>query len=635
MTPIGQRQPRASGSSGGGFGMLMLFVLVCQPVDARAQGQSLNVTNFGARGDAQQMLVGTVSNSAVVTVQTTNRLSRPDVGKVILLFGVGPATTPTNNQDLVAQIVSVANGTNVTISEPAQATSRNVPATYGTHNAVAFQECVAACTNTNAVVLVPPGTYLMVSPAMLDTNLNTAPVNGQWPSAVIIQRGGIHFLGASPTNTVLLNCGAWILDGGEVYRGWMFTCRGPVTNNVPLIFDQLTFDGGVQTGRTAYFNSGPARTTDGAGWDVSHDAVVVAGAAPVHQFLEFTGCTFTHWRGEMLKAVADAGATNGFVLVTNCMFLDGEASGYNIGLTHTITHCVFSNLAMAEEFYVGYTPAGSIFEDSVATNLAGGIVLSGAFTNYATPPYTIRGNSFAPTGKGILMGPSQNVTIISNRFYGSMIGIGTDGYAYQGTSGNSNILITGNSFSGVQYVFNVAGGGQDSMVNVIMSSNSVSNCYTFANGYGWSSNIVFLGNTMTGTSSGSIHSSDLVGQWFIDDLSNLFPYFTNTDAGVSGTNVITYANGIRELANSGGLTPVYYLDDAHATQMPPGAFLLVSNSSPHSVKLILSTTSRSATSTNIPPAFVARCDWQSPRWQLTWVHSPVAPPSGLHVIPPQ
>src|SRR5271165_3297558 len=47
---------------------------------AGAQSTSLNVTNFGAVGDAVQILVATVSNSSVVTFPASKPLSGADVG---------------------------------------------------------------------------------------------------------------------------------------------------------------------------------------------------------------------------------------------------------------------------------------------------------------------------------------------------------------------------------------------------------------------------------------------------------------------------------------------------------------------------------------------------------------------------
>src|SRR5580698_5262522 len=98
---------------------LAAFALGLLSFPLPGKAATLNVVNFGARGDAIQTLANTVSNSTIVTMASTNQLSAADVGKLIELFGVGPATSPTNNQDLIAFIVSVANGTNVTISTPA------------------------------------------------------------------------------------------------------------------------------------------------------------------------------------------------------------------------------------------------------------------------------------------------------------------------------------------------------------------------------------------------------------------------------------------------------------------------------------------------------------------------------------
>lgn len=216
---------------------------------------------------------------------------------------------------------------------------------------------------------------------------------------------------------------------------------------------------------------------------------------------------------------------------------------------------------------------------------------------------------------------------------GGNIGVATDDYAYQGSGINSNVWVIGNVFTNVGTAFNVGGGGVDMLADCVVSSNTAWNCGRFADGIGWSTNITFLGNTSSGTRQvGYLHSENLGGQWFIDDLSNNFPSYPNEDGGPTATNVITYANGIRELANSGGLTPVYYVDDAHAVHMPPGALLLVSNSSPHSVKLILSTTSKTAASTSVPPLYTARLNWQSTSWNLVSVDSPVPPPQGFHVI---
>jgi hypothetical protein len=73
---------------------------------------SLNVTNFGAWPDAQQVHVYTTAGSSKIGF--TNTLSAGDIGKTITIELVGDFTTPTNNQDLVGVITNFS-GTNALI----------------------------------------------------------------------------------------------------------------------------------------------------------------------------------------------------------------------------------------------------------------------------------------------------------------------------------------------------------------------------------------------------------------------------------------------------------------------------------------------------------------------------------------
>src|SRR5580704_19258924 len=110
-----------------------------------AQASTLNVTDYGAKGDAVRTFASTVQNSTLITLSPTNVLTGADVGKAIELFGVGPKTTGTNYQDLIAWIVAVTNGNDVVISSPAGRTAAGTACTYGTQNAAAFQNCINAC----------------------------------------------------------------------------------------------------------------------------------------------------------------------------------------------------------------------------------------------------------------------------------------------------------------------------------------------------------------------------------------------------------------------------------------------------------------------------------------------------------
>src|SRR5438105_4994188 len=109
--------------------MMTMLCLTGLKVPSAAASSSLCVTNFGARGDAFDTLAKTVQGSALIQLLPTNQLSPADVGKLVMIFGAGAPSTPTNHQDLMAQILSVNQGTNITLSVAAGITGSQLPVT--------------------------------------------------------------------------------------------------------------------------------------------------------------------------------------------------------------------------------------------------------------------------------------------------------------------------------------------------------------------------------------------------------------------------------------------------------------------------------------------------------------------------
>jgi len=586
---------------------------------------TLNVVDFGARGDAIQTLASTISNSTLVVLVPTNRLSAADVGRLIELFGIGPATSPTNNQDLIATIVSVHSSTRVTISKPACVTATGVHCTYGTQNAAAFQNCVNACQGSNNVVIIPSGTYLIVPPQIFSTN-NYGSL--RMPPAITLNKGGIKFVGNTPNNTVLLGNGAWILNNGTVQRGMLFGCMGPVTNNYPLIFQNLSFNGGVQAGNLGYGN-GPADPATGGGWDVTHDAVVDLGKPPYHTNKFFVNCSFEHWRGEMVKSVVNW--TAGFIAMTNCAFYDGDGSGFNFNWTpHVINGCLFSNLSMAIEFYVGTMQTNCIFENCVITNTRIAITLVGALSNYPPPIYYIVSNTISASKYDICLGPVRNVQITGNTFLGGGIGVATDGYSYQGTDFNGNITVENNQFNRTIYPVGICGGGEDRLVDMTVKNNTAWGCKSFASGYGWSSNIVFLENSSFQPSGpGGLDSTALAGQWFIDQMSNNFPMNVLYIGKNNPTNTLSYATGMLQELEGSNPNGVVFLDDGSPQHIPSEAELVITNASPYAVTICHSSTQPLASPITLPTGTCFTYAWSNGMWNLA---TGLLPPSGLHIV---
>ena len=571
---------------------------------------TLKVTSFGAQGDAVSVAANTVKGSPVITVQTTDALTNADVGKLMLLFGVGPSTTPTNHQDLIGTIEQVDHGTNITLSVAAGATSNNVSCIYGTQNAPSFQSCVDAANGSNTIIQVPAGNYLLVPPAQVSGFAmirDTGPV----AAAVVIRKGGIHFLGDGLTKTILTGCGAWRLQGKFVHRGWLFVCQGPITNNYPLVFEDLTMDGGVQVGYTAN-HFPPANPADGSGWDITHDAVVDSGRAPLHLNKVFENCRFTHWRGEMLKGVV--GGWDGHIVVTNCLFDDGNASAFNMSFTHRISSCLFSNLNMAMEFYEGYCSNACFFENSTLTQIMGGtaIAIVGALTNRPPPEYTIQNNHFWCSHFAILTSPAQNLYVMGNQFYctnaTAALGFGSAGY--QGSAINRNIVVADNSFNGPIYAIAFLGIGGNRIADLQVISNTATGVRWFAGCYGWSTNVSFRGNTAPA----GLCNDQLKGQWFLDDASNTFPpWSVNGSAGK--TNVITYAHGMRQRLASTNSGSAFAFDDSQPEKIPPGARLQITFCGKQPASLYFSTTRPDAGSVIVQQSNdTVTCAWTNKAW---------------------
>jgi hypothetical protein len=561
--------------------LLVSLLLAGGEFSAKAQS-SLNVADFGAAGDAVQFYVNTVSNSPVVT--TTNQLSSADIGKTIEVWGVGYqvagvnsyGVNVTNYLDITATITGVVNGTNIFISVTPQQTLTNTFATYGTDNRPAFAKCIAAA-GTNCVINIPNGTFLF---------------NPIWQAygycSIVINRGGLHFLGSG--NTRLLSRGAFVETNFPPYglhgiRGIFIELVAPVTNDYPLIFDNLTLDGGVTNGNLnvhgEYVNE-----VDGLGWDVQHTAYLTTDSGAqtgtaTHQV--FTNVTVQHWRGEMLKSIDQN--TNGNVDIENCFFGDGCATALNIYPSWNVRNNTFSNLFQVAELYQAYYTNTAYYCNNFVTNIAAnGFALNGGFWGCA--PFVMQSNVFYFSGvgyNGIETTPAANVSILNNEIhcapYMSAIAIGVTGS--QGTQCNSNILIAGNNVYCAGKLGCFAGWGGPGIYAV--------------------HGITVCSNTVSATEMGSLFNS----QCYADHVSlynnkfsspiDSFGLFTNGDQTFPliqsnnlyqprrlysysvATNMVCYTMGPKQYLDNVKGSNLYVLNDSEAARIPAGAYFEFDN----------------------------------------------------------
>jgi hypothetical protein len=568
-----------------------------------AEVRTLNVSDFGAAGDESQVWVSTAGNSVVVGF--TNAISPADIGKTIELFGVGAQTTGknsarvyvTNHTDMISIITNVI-GTNAWISgaDIPQVTSNGVYCVYGTNNADAFQRAADFAGGTNTVIKIPAGRYLMIPPEQYQDFIYAYRPYGQHSAALYLNKGGLHFLGEGMDKTILVGQGAYKNQGYHCMRGTIFSVNGPITNDYPLVWDSLTFDGGLQTGYVGHEGTQPANWVDGIGWDGFSAAGLDQGKEPLNSFKEFVNCRFQHFRGEMIKGITGS-ARNESILVTNCVFTDGNATAFNYNFAHTITGCTFSNLYQIEEFYLKYpTNAPSFFVNNYATNIIHNLISlnGGTLTN---EPYIISNNVFYcnMNGNGIATCPASHVFIVSNQFlqvtnhYTSAIVINQAG-AQPGSADacNTNIIIAGNIFRNPFYTYISAGGvgptNRDRVENVQIYGNTIisSKGGLFLDAGGWAKNIHVYSNDFGGVPDGqamTFRSGGRGSSFALVELDNNYWKRINMNGnGGIRTNYVSYGQGSRWLLTYRSATnAIVCLVDTNYSQIPPGAQMLLTN----------------------------------------------------------
>ncbi len=607
-----------------------LAVLAAWDPSLRAQSTNLNVANFGAVGDAVQLWVNATSNSTVIT--TTNQIPSTAVGDAIEVFCAGTPTGPTNNQDLIATITQVAEGTNITISLPACASLTNAFATYGHNNETNFANAIAACgASTNAVINIPAGKYLFL------TTYYPSVIFGS--AAIVLHAGGIHFVGAGSNNTTLLSQGAWTMQAGSAWRGFLFCINPPITNDYPVSIENLTLDGGVWQGNTSSHGF-PASITNGMGWDETHDAIVIRGGNGTQRVFTqqtWTNVVFQHWRGEMVKSNEES--TNGNLNIFNCIFNDGNATAINIYPSLNISNSVFENLFQVAEYYQAYSTNTCYFQNNYVTNITGnGFAINGG--KGTNPPFIIQNNTlcFPSSGyNGVETTPGDNLFIISNHFYcqphGTVVTMGCPGY--QGTWCNSNIVIAGNIVENPYVFAAIAGGGSSTDPNrtdTVSIYNNVltnaSNAFTLFNSYGWATNVHVFSNDCSSIAMAITASSGANGSPFaLVDLNN--SYYTYVNSSSATTNYISYSKGSRYKINFNYVAGAsYVLTATNSSQIPEGAQIMVQNATAQSATVPLYLNSLQAGGPfSLANGQSVTFQWQNGAW-LPYV----MPPTGLHVV---
>ncbi len=557
----------------------------------------LNVTNYGAKGDLLTLnSINTVSNSTLLVCPGASFVVS-DSNKLIEVFGAGTRQGQ-GNQDLFARITKISSPSNITISVAAGATAANLTGLYGTDCYPAFTNAIAQCPAPSGSITIPSGNYFLLPPDALSINGHSASLN----YTLNLNRGGITFIGQG--NAVLTGMGGWVNYNNQGVRSALFAMTMPMTNNYPLVFTNLTFDGGVSVGNIKNL-SYPASGSTGLGWDGTHHwMITVAGQGAIISSLVMQNCVIRHWRGEMMEDTS--GSPSLYLTATNCFFYDGDGSCIN-NFAHNCVSCTFSNVNQAEEFYRTYTTNVSVMANSLFVNMSSAIALNGGY--YGDPNYIIIGNTFTNgTGYALLTTPACDVLFVSNNVsFGNGIALGAAGY--QGTTINSNIVVAWNTFNGAQYPLQIFGNGVNSSQNVYFFSNQVNNAWGIGSGYGWSTNVFVTNNLCSNV--GRFYMQGLSGQYFYEHNNNYSAW--SAGGSPAAKNMFTYANGSLGQIVQSDAGSIFYLDDTQPGSIPSLATITITNAANKAYPLYASA-SLSGSAFNVNAGQSLTFYWNGTQW---------------------
>jgi hypothetical protein len=548
----------------------------------------INVTNYGAIGDGQWTAITATAGSTNITTTTNSPMTAAQVGEVIEMFGVGPVGYPNSgtNQDELAMIVSV-DGTNIALDRPCFKTITNTPAFFGTNNWLSFANAINA--NPHQVINVPAGNYLCIHTNYFRTNSYVIANPFESFPAITVTNGDFTLLGVGTNQTIITGNGCWqnfTNSLGVCYaaRGHIVLVTGTLVTNNTITIDSIQFDGAMIK-QVDFLAASPANTGNGGGWDATHDAFDFA-SVPIHN--TFQNCLFRRFGGEVIKDIT-GGNNWGYdatALVTNCVFSDGNGSGWNRFVTHTIVNSLFNHLDEPVEFPQSEASNTSVFAYCTVTNCGADFAINNATTNMinGAASYYISNNLFyTPIGNGIQMNPGANVFISSNVFIGGL-GPVVGASGFQGSTINSNIWFINNYCTNMFYSFLVEGTGANASSAVIVSNNVFTKClnrviYTL----GYTTNMLVTQNAMDGYEP-AFDAVSASGQYPLDS-TNTYPANVLID-GVGTTVAITYANARnQEIDVQQPSTTIWFADDRTPLQVPKGAVLSITNVSPSTAKL--------------------------------------------------
>jgi hypothetical protein len=153
--------------------LLLIVIFICQRTAVRAADASpaserptINVKDFGAKGDCQRVSDGVISKGSAVLASNDAHFTAQDVGRPIYVLGASVQKFPELGEvpgaPLSSRIADVKDAHTVVLADVAQNDATHVPVSWGTDDSEAIERAIHSLKESGGTVFFPAGTYRVV-----------------------------------------------------------------------------------------------------------------------------------------------------------------------------------------------------------------------------------------------------------------------------------------------------------------------------------------------------------------------------------------------------------------------------------------------------------------------------------------
>ncbi|MEP6670064.1 MAG: right-handed parallel beta-helix repeat-containing protein [Chthoniobacter sp.] len=277
-----------------------LFGAGSQAADPLPPRPTINVKDFGAKGDCQRVTDGAIRKGSSVLTSASAHFAAEDVGKSIYVLGASVQKFPELGEvpgaPLGSHIAAVTDAHTITLADAAQCDSTGAGVTWGTDDSHAIQRAIDSLKTTGGTVFFPAGMYRVVYQGGPGMNVAASNIHLQgmgnesaiFNSTVIFhakmkegvlrtEQAGVPVLYVGKPGVAIENVEVdhlWLGDNGQNYDYAVWGPHGPAVIGSAGKIDHFSFhDLTVATG----FLCGVGTNSESTGFSIHHVTVLCTG----------------------------------------------------------------------------------------------------------------------------------------------------------------------------------------------------------------------------------------------------------------------------------------------------------------------------------------------------------------------